>query len=333
MLGLCGGALFNHFNMPLAWMLGSMSACGLAAVFGLPVIMPPRIRPPMTMIIGTMLGTSFTTDILTGAASWWLPLLGLVAFLFVSGSLCSVYFRRVAGFDKPTAYFAGMPGGLMEMVTLGGERGGDDRMIALIHGSRIFLVVLCLPLLIEFSTGEEISAMPGAWRPWSVLEAIDLFWLFVAGVTGVLLGRWLRLPAYVLIGPMLVSAALHLTGLSDFTLPSMAVAAAQIAIGCIVGCRFAGTAPKLMARIMAISIGATFLLLSITFVFAEIVSWLSGISLQGVLLAYSPGGLAEMSLAALALGVEVPFVVLHHVVRVFLVVSGSVIFFRATSDR
>jgi uncharacterized protein len=42
-----------------------------------------------------------------------------------------------------------------------------------------------------------------------------------------------------------------------------------------------------------------------------------------LLLAYSPGGLAEMSLIALSLGIEVAFVAAHHVIRVLIVMIGA----------
>jgi uncharacterized membrane protein AbrB (regulator of aidB expression) len=46
-----------------------------------------------------------------------------------------------------------------------------------------------------------------------------------------------------------------------------------------------------------------------------------------LLLAYSPGWLAEMSLAALSLGIEVAFVAVHYIVRVFIVmVSAAPVF-------
>jgi hypothetical protein len=42
-----------------------------------------------------------------------------------------------------------------------------------------------------------------------------------------------------------------------------------------------------------------------------------------LLLAYSPGGLAEMSLVALSRGIEVAFVAAHHIIRVFIVMMGA----------
>ncbi|HEX2509089.1 MAG TPA: AbrB family transcriptional regulator [Microvirga sp.] len=42
-----------------------------------------------------------------------------------------------------------------------------------------------------------------------------------------------------------------------------------------------------------------------------------------LLLAYSPGGLAEMSLVALSLGIEVAFVAAHHIIRVVFVMAAA----------
>jgi len=47
-----------------------------------------------------------------------------------------------------------------------------------------------------------------------------------------------------------------------------------------------------------------------------------------LVLAYPPGGLAEMSLIALALNGEVAFVLIHHMVRVALVVATAPLFFK-----
>jgi len=45
-------------------------------------------------------------------------------------------------------------------------------------------------------------------------------------------------------------------------------------------------------------------------------------------LAYAPGGLAEMSLIALALHADVAFVSSHHVVRILLIVTLAPLTFR-----
>ncbi len=46
----------------------------------------------------------------------------------------------------------------------------------------------------------------------------------------------------------------------------------------------------------------------------------SGLPAVPLTLAFSPGGLAEMSLIAIAIGADAAFVATHHVVRIFMIV-------------
>jgi hypothetical protein len=55
---------------------------------------------------------------------------------------------------------------------------------------------------------------------------------------------------------------------------------------------------------------------------------LSGISFAPIVLAFAPGGLAEMSLIALALGIETAFVATHHVARIAMIVIAAPLVFR-----
>ena len=58
---------------------------------------------------------------------------------------------------------------------------------------------------------------------------------------------------------------------------------------------------------------------------AELMAQLTGASFKAILLAYAPGGFAEMNLIALSLGIEVAFVSTHHVCRLILVVTLAAI--------
>jgi membrane AbrB-like protein len=322
-LGTLGGWLFARLNMPLPWMLGSMLACTLGALVSAPIDSPKVVRPPMTAVIGVMLGAGFSPDLFDRLLAWIPTLLGLVVFMAACGVACIVYFRRVGSLDPVTAYYAGMPGGLVEMVIMGEERGGNARTIALLHSARVMLLVFTLPFLVQWITGTSVGNRDRLGvsmfdAPWTT-EA----WLLGTAIVGSLLGLALRLRAAYLLGPMVVSAGVHLAGLTNFAPPFEIVNLAQLVLGTSIGCSFAGTAPRHVLRILALSLGSTAILLAITFVFAWIVSQVSAYGLIPLILAYSPGGLAEMSLVALALQIEVAFVAGHHVIRVFLVLSGA----------
>ena len=328
-LGGGGGALLSALALPLPWMLGSMAACTLGALGRAPIAAPAVVRPPMTMVIGVLLGAGFSPQVIGQMAGWLPTMLGLVLFVVASGLGCVLYFRRVAGFDPVTAYFAGMPGGLVEMVVLGEERGGDGRAIALIHSARVLLIVLTLPFGIELLGGVDIVRPRAGLSVWETPWTSEVL-LVGTALAGVAVGRLLRLrPAYLL-GPMLVSAAVHGLGLTDFVPPVEVVNAAQLVIGAVIGCSFVGTGPRAIGRVLLISLGSTAILLATTALFAVAVSRVSTYGVLPLVLAYSPGGLAEMSLIALALQIEVAFVAAHHIARVLLVALGADLVFRFT---
>ena len=263
---------------------------------------------------------------------WWPATLGLMAFMVACGVTVVWYFHRIGGFDRPTAFFAGMPGGLVEMVETGEEKGGDARTIALVHSVRILLIVMTLPFAIRWMEGISLTRTGGSVSIFDAPFSSELL-LIGCGIGGVVLGHLLRLPAKNLIGPMVFSAGIHMAGLTDFKPPYEIVNTAQLILGLVIGCRFAGTPPATVLRIIRLSLGSTAILLFWTVTFAVLIAKLTGFSVVTVLLAFSPGGLAEMSLIALALHAEVAFVAAHHIIRIVLVMLMAAPVFALTRER
>jgi uncharacterized protein len=160
-------------------------------------------------MLGAILGASFAPSVFDHLGLWALSLTGLVAYLLTLGGAVYLYFRQVVGLDRATAFYSAMPGGLVEMVTQGSEKGGDERMIALIHVVRIFLVVLSLPFIIQFVTGQSIGRGASSYVPFSSLTADSLVWFIGSVVLGVTLATILKFPARFFLGPMIVSAVVH----------------------------------------------------------------------------------------------------------------------------
>ncbi|HUD27323.1 MAG TPA: AbrB family transcriptional regulator [Novosphingobium sp.] len=331
-LGAVGGALFWSIGAPLPWVLGSMLACAAGSIAGLPIEASGASRRPMSAVIGVVLGSAFHPGLFAQAAQWIVPIALLPVFLATAAFACVIYFRRVARFDPATAYFAGMPGGIAEMVVMGSERGADERSIGLIHGARIFLVVFILPFLIRaFESGHHAPVLAAAQvtgpASWTLLP-----WALGCILVGGALGRALRLPAWHLMGPLFASAAVHLSGLSDFHIPAWAIAAAQVGLGATIGCRFVGLSLATMVRTLVLAAGSTAILLFVTFCWSFAIGWGTGLNPALVALAYSPGGVAEMSMVALSLSLEAGFVIVHHLVRVILVLVGAPLAFRIMGD-
>jgi membrane AbrB-like protein len=322
-IGTIGGAAFKYLTSPLPWMLGSMAFVTIAVLSGLKLRMPGKLRGGMITVLGVMLGSSFTPDIIKNMGQWVFTISALAVWMVAVGVLALIYFRVIAKYDPVTAYFSATPGGLNEMVMIGGQMGGDDRVISMTHAARIMLVVVSIPLWYRFDSAFHVVLPPGKS---GLLEfpLADIAILTACAVGGYLLARVIRIPAGPLVGPMVLSAAVHLAGLTSSQPPTELVAAAQVVIGATIGCRFMGMPLSRIGRVV---------MHAFTIATAYVLARWTGLPLAGLVLAFAPGGLAEMSLVALALSIDVALVASHHIARIVMVVFLAPAIFRWSRRR
>lgn len=296
MIGGAGGYVFSTLSVPLAWMLGAMTFCTIAALLRVPIASLDMVRPSMTAVIGVLLGSGFGVGILYEAADIGVSILVMFGYLLLSTFVGLAYFRKFAGFDRVTALFAAMPGGLVEMTTLGSERGGNGDLIALVHAAQILLVVASLPILTMLLTGTELTSVaPGSADLFALIDLPTISWILACGIAGSWLGRRLGLPARYLVGPMLLSAIAHMSGLTDFKIPGLLVVVAQLILGTLIGCRFSGTPASRILSVLAYSVGLVAVLLAILAVVVLIAVGMGLGDVDKLLLAYAPGGMTEMN--------------------------------------
>ncbi|MFN3578634.1 MAG: AbrB family transcriptional regulator, partial [Tabrizicola sp.] len=136
-LGSLGGAVFHLLSLPLPWMLGALFATMAAAVSGARIRGPVGLRPAIVAVIGVLLGSRFTPEILDQVGQTMLTLTVLLVYLVAVAAVVVPFYRLVGRQDWTTAYFAGMPGGLSEMIEFGEARGADVPAIVLAHSLRI----------------------------------------------------------------------------------------------------------------------------------------------------------------------------------------------------
>ncbi len=328
-LGLICGIAAYFVGLPLPWMLGPMIGNTVAAMMNAPVVAPARLRPFVIPVIGVMLGSAITAELLGQLGSWLLTLVLLPVFLACAAAFSYFIYRRVGDYDPVTAYFAAMPGGLNEMLIVGGEAGGDERRIALAHAARILVVIVFVALFFGLVLGVSGGSTAASnWVDLTALSVSDYVILAACAVAGTWLGRMAHLPAAPVFGPMILSGVAHVAGWVTVPPPSLFVIAAQVTMGTIIGTRFAGATLAEVRRDLSLAAVASVGMLVITLAFAEVLVWISGLPLAQAFLAYSPGGLTEMSLLTLAMDQDVAYVSVMHVIRITMVIGMAPLVFR-----
>jgi len=327
-LGIVGGGLFAYFRAPLAWLLGAMTFTTVAAFAGVNVRVHDPFRSLMIMILGVMLGSSFRPELISEIPGW-----GLAAVLMIfalSGLTAVAYFflRFVTKTDPVTSYFSSTPGGLSIMAIVGEASGGDIRTISLTHAVRVLFVVCVIPFYFRVIVGLNVPI-----RPAGAVSIVDFNWiegsiLFACALLGFPVAKVLRFPAPALLGPTMFSAAAHLTGVSHVPPPFELIAAAQIVIGAAIGSRFAGITVKEVWRTALHAAGVAVLMIGVAAMLAPIGADLVGVSSAAMFLALVPGGLTEMSLIALSMGIDVAFVSTMHILRIVFIIAFAPLAFQ-----
>lgn len=319
-LGAAGGGAFHALSLPLPWMLGALFATMVAAVAGAPMRAPVRIRPATVAVIGVMLGARFSPAVLSQLGDWVQTLLLLTGYIFAVGLTVVPFYRYVGRFDWTTAYFAGMPGGLTEMIEIGEAKGARVPPIILAHSLRIVVTIALIAFWFRVVQGQAVGGAPA---PAVQLGWVDALLLLICAVVGSLLGQALRFPAPTFLGPLALSAVLHLTNVTAGAPPALLVNAAQVILGTVLGCRFQGIRLPELARAGFLSLGSTVLTLGLALATGLLMRQVAGVGVDQALLALAPGGLTEMGLIALAIHADVAFVALHHVVRILFVIVAA----------
>jgi membrane AbrB-like protein len=325
-----GGALFAWAGTPLPWMMGSMLAMALAQLAGARFEAVSGGRDAGLVIVGINLGLYFTPPVVREVAAYggYFVALGFAALGI--GALSAAVLERLAGVDHATAFFGSMPGGAAEMAMMGERYGALADRVAFAHSARMLLVVTLVPSAITlcgFSATED-------YRPLGVPFSAQGF-LVLTGLAaaGGIAARRLRIPTAFMMGPLVVTIALTLSGFALSSVPTILTNAAQVLLGCVLGSKFERGFLKSAPRFVA----ALSLSVALTLGLAALVGWaiarLSGAYLGTALLAAAPGGIAEMSITAKVLRIGVAFVTAAHVIRYAIVVLFSVVAFRLLAAR
>ena len=324
------GYVFKIFGLPAPFLLGSLFGvwiiAGIIPHIRSRVGIPRWVFVPVILGLGTLIGASFRPDILVHIGSSGIT----VAAMFLATILATLvglfYLMRIRKYSFIMALLSCIPGGQAEVITISRDLVEKDYVVALFHLVRVALVFCSTPFILALVEGQAaVAASNMALQSMPSIISLDTKTLlsFIAiAICGLPLARLLRIPMPQLIGPLMISAGLHVLGFVEIPRISEFVILAQVTIGGSVGARLARVPFVELAVYSRDALVNSVIVLGAYGITAYGLSALTGIDFIKMLLAFVPGGLYEVTLLALIFGFDVAFVAFHHTIRVMLVFVG-----------
>lgn len=316
LFAILGGVVFIFLGLPIPLLIGPMVGCLIAALIGFQLEGFTRLSILMRTILGVAIGATITPDILSEVAQLSSSLIIIPLFLIVVCTSGFYYFKTL-GFDPNTSYYASIPGGLVEMLLFGDKAGANVRALSLIHATRVLIILFIVPFVVTSIWNIDLTRPPGVNL--IHIPAQELGLMIFAAIAGWKLATLLKISGATILGPMLLTAILSLSGLITVRPPVEFIWGAQFFIGLGVGIRYSGINGAELKKYILSALGYCILLGIISIMFTLTIVGILQTSPIDTLLAYLPGGQAEMAIIAIVANADVAFVISHHVLRLMLV--------------
>ena len=309
--GALGGGICYALGIPAPWLAGSLVATIIAIYTNQKLDLPEILRTAAFILLGVQTGTAVNSDTLARAAQWPLSILCLAITVILIVWACTIYYTKFRNWDRPTALFASLPGALSLVILLASSSEADMRRVTIAQCVRLFFLIAALPAVIKYISPLRVSGNAVATMG-SISEIVIL--VVVSAAAGLLFAR-LKVPAGLILGASLVSAALGLTGIVHGAAPNSILIPANIILGVMIGLRFKGISFTELRAAFGDGFAGFVLAMVIAVVGAIITSNVADLPIALTLLAFAPGGLEAMTIMAFALNLDPAYVAAHQVAR------------------
>jgi membrane AbrB-like protein len=162
---------------------------------------------------------------------------------------------------------------------------------------------------------------------------MDVLLIIGVGAAGALIGTATRLPSGGMLGALVAVAVLQLVAAGAMRLDPSWSTAAQILIGAVLGSSLDRRSLTIFRGVLVPGVLAVSAMLIAGLVVGWTIAMLGFTDPATALFGMAPGGVAEMSAAAIALGAAGPIVVMMHTVRIVAVTALLPLLLRPLSTR
>jgi membrane AbrB-like protein len=326
-IALASGLLLRYLGAPAPYLLGSLFGVwllgGLIAPLRSRLGVPRWLHVSVTLGMGVMVGAMFDPGVLDKLGRWSISVAAMMGATVVATLAGFTYLSRYRKYPASLSWLCCLPGGQAEILAMSRGLVEKDYVVALCHLVRVATVFCITPLLLTLVQGQAavdasnrmLSDFPGI----ASLPPRTLLVFFVIAGVGYLLGRMVKLPMPHFLGPLVLSAVLHVSGILAIPRIQEFVLLAQVVIGGAVGARLAQVRVGELLVYLLDALINSLLVIGIYAATAFALSAILGMSALNVLLAFIPGGFYEVTLLALLFGFDVAMVTFHHTIRVLII--------------
>ena len=312
-----GAAIAAVLDFPVPLLLGSLFACLVAALLQVRMESYGIVSDLFRTYLAVTVGASVTPAVILGLPALAPSLALMAVYTCLIAAVGYPLLRCVFRYDRATAYFSAMPGGLQEMLTFGEAAGGNMRTLSLIHATRVMLIVSAAPFFLDLFWGLDLTRPPAVAGP--PIDPWETVIMLLAGPVGWWVAERIRLFGASIIGPLLLTAGLSLSGVITGRPPAEMIWAMQFVIGLSVGVKYAGVTLRELRTDVAAGAAYSVVLTVISGSAVLLVVSLGLAAPLEALLAFLPGGQGEMVIIGIIAGADLAFVISHHLLRYFLV--------------
>ena len=317
-VALAAAAVLGRAAFPGGPLIGPMLVAITASASGLVRLRVPRPAFLAAQVaIGCLIAQAFTPPVIVSIVRDWPAMAFVVASTVAAAAVAGWLLARFGTLSAETAAWGSAPGGASAMTAMSADYGADPRLVAFMQYLRVTVVVLSAGIVARIllphgggaAIAGSVAADPVAW-----LETA------ATGAAGAWAALRLRVPAGSLLGPMILGAALHGSGLVRIDVPAWALDAAYATVGLAIGLLYTRETIRHALRALPELLASTGVLLVLCALSAVVLVATIHVDALTAYLATTPGGLDAVTAIALGSGANVPLVLAIQALRVFVVI-------------
>jgi membrane AbrB-like protein len=314
------GWVWITVGLPAGLLMGPMIAGIVFGVNGVRLEVPQWPYLGAQGLIGAMVSASITPGIVGSLTHEWVLFCSIMTATVLGAAGIGWLISRSGLIPGATAVYGTAPGAATAMMLLGEAEGADARLVAFMQYSRVLLVAFGAAIVARFWAGGASGVRaPG---PWLTVHWGNLGMVLALAALGQQVARWLRVPAWALLGPMLLLSTLHAGGWLAIDLPRWILAAAYALLGWHIGLGFRREFLRHAGRTLPVVVGAALCLMSLCGLLGWGLMHVAHIDALTAYLATSPGGLDSVAIiAASTPRVDLQFVLALQSVRLVFVIG------------